>query len=174
MVAARSVNAAYTTKNQGISAYDPRVIEVTGISMMMTAQGADHTTGNAPDHDCKDKTIEELTAESMTMQVACAVADCIGICIFGNSVTRPQQEMIVDTLNEGLGTKLETSFLNEMACETLKMEWRFNELAGFTCKDDELPAFFYDEPLAPTGKIARHHATEIKKYRDEWMGMNAG
>ena len=30
-----------TIKKQGISAYDPRVIEVTGISMMVTAQGAD-------------------------------------------------------------------------------------------------------------------------------------
>ena len=35
-------------KKQAISAYDPRVIEVTGVSMMVTAQGADHTTGNAP------------------------------------------------------------------------------------------------------------------------------
>ena len=45
---------------QGISAYDPRVIEVTGISMMLTAQGADHTAGNLPVFDCKGKTTEEL------------------------------------------------------------------------------------------------------------------
>ena len=33
-------------KKQAISAYDPRLIEVTAISMMLTAQGADHTVGN--------------------------------------------------------------------------------------------------------------------------------
>jgi len=38
-------------KKQTISAYDPRVIEVTGITMMMTAQGADHTAGNLPQYD---------------------------------------------------------------------------------------------------------------------------
>ncbi|MEZ4605318.1 MAG: aldehyde ferredoxin oxidoreductase C-terminal domain-containing protein [Deinococcales bacterium] len=35
-------------KKQAISAYDPRTIEATGISMMTTAQGADHTAGNLP------------------------------------------------------------------------------------------------------------------------------
>ncbi|MCP5036792.1 MAG: aldehyde ferredoxin oxidoreductase, partial [Rhodobacteraceae bacterium] len=35
-------------KKQAISAYDPRVIEGTGVSMMLTAQGADHTVGNLP------------------------------------------------------------------------------------------------------------------------------
>ena len=37
-----------TVKKQGIRAYDPREIEDTGISMMVTAQGAHHTTGNIP------------------------------------------------------------------------------------------------------------------------------
>ena len=35
-------------KKQAISAYDPRVVEATGIAMMATAQGADHTAGNLP------------------------------------------------------------------------------------------------------------------------------
>src|SRR5438034_884838 len=35
-------------KKQAISAYDPRVVEATGISMMTTAQGADHPAGNLP------------------------------------------------------------------------------------------------------------------------------
>src|SRR5690606_15757417 len=33
-------------KKQAISAYDPRVVEATGVTMMVTAQGADHTAGN--------------------------------------------------------------------------------------------------------------------------------
>src|SRR3972149_2331857 len=35
-------------KKQAISAYDPRVVEATGISMMGTGQAADHTAGNIP------------------------------------------------------------------------------------------------------------------------------
>ena len=38
------------------------------------------------------------------------------------------------------------------------MEWAFNRAAGFTEADDELPAFFYDEPLPPSNKAARHHS----------------
>ena len=47
-------------KKQGISAYDPRVIEVTGITMMVSAQGADHTAGNVPRMQSFDKGIDEL------------------------------------------------------------------------------------------------------------------
>ena len=37
-------------KRQAISAYDPRVVEATGITMMVTAQGADHTAGERAPH----------------------------------------------------------------------------------------------------------------------------
>ena len=72
-------------KRQGISAYDPRVIEVTGISMMVTAQGADHTTGNAPKYECSGKSVDELVDVSMEMQTLCATADSLGLCVFGRS-----------------------------------------------------------------------------------------
>ena len=38
--------------------------DVTGISMMVTAQGTDHTAGNLPVFDCKDKSTAELVAAS--------------------------------------------------------------------------------------------------------------
>ena len=40
--------------------------------------------------------------------------------------------------------------------------------------DDELPAFFYEEPVAPTDKIARHHAPEVNKARSAWFAQNTG
>ena len=86
-------------KKQGISAYDPRVIEVTGISMMLTAQGADHTAGNLPAYDCKDKSTEELTRASMDIQTNCAAVDSLGICVFGRSVTNVNHDFIVEALN---------------------------------------------------------------------------
>ena len=81
-------------KKQGISAYDPRVIEVTGISMMITAQGADHTAGNMPSYHCDGKTTEELAEVSFDTQIACAAVDSLGLCVFGRSVTDVNLELI--------------------------------------------------------------------------------
>ncbi|TAK69255.1 MAG: aldehyde ferredoxin oxidoreductase [Betaproteobacteria bacterium] len=150
-------------KRQSISAYDPRVIEVTGISMMVTAQGADHTTGNLPVFDCKDKTTAQLVEASLGIQIACAAADSLGLCVFGRSVTNVSAELIVTALNDAHGTKLDASFMKTLGLETLKNEWAFNKQAGFTEKDDELPDFFYTDALAPSGKTARHYSGEVNR-----------
>ena len=150
-------------KQQGISAYDPRVIEVTGISMMVTAQGADHTAGNLPVFDCKDKTTAQLVEASLGIQVICAAADSLGLCIFGRSVTNVSAELIVNALNDAHGTNLDVSFMKDLGMETLRNEWAFNKEAGFTEKDDELPEFFYDEPLPPSNKAARHRSAEVNR-----------
>ena len=161
-------------KKQAISAYDPRVIEVTGISMMVTAQGADHTTGNVPAAECKGKSTEELTAMSMEVQVSCAAADSLGLCLFGRSVTGANIQMIIDALNDAHDAGLGPTFMDDLGRETLELEIEFNRQAGFTEADDELPAFFHDEPLAPTGKTARHRSAEVNRCRHEWLEQAAG
>lgn len=148
-------------KRQAISAYDPRVIEVTGITMMMTAQGADHTAGNAPQYDCKDKDANELVNASLEMQVACATADSLGLCIFGRAVTNTHVDFIINAINEAHGIELEEAFFLELGQQALDYENQFNKAAGFTEADDELPAFFYDEPLPPSNKAARWHSKEV-------------
>ncbi len=150
-------------KKQAISAYDPRVIEVTGVSMMVTAQGADHTTGNAPSYKTVDKTIMEVCEESLRIQINCAIADSLGLCIFGRSVTDDHLQLIVDAINNALGANIDLAFVKKIGTETLKLEALFNNQAGFTEADDELPDFFTTEPLPPTGKIARLHASEVNK-----------
>ncbi len=153
-----------TIKKQGISAYDPRVIEVTGISMMVTAQGADHTTGNIPAFVCDGKTTEELTEASFDVQTLCATADSLGLCVFGRTVTNENIDFMVNALNDAHGTDLDESFYRRLGHETLRDEWEFNRQAGFTEEDDELPDFFYDEPLHPSGKIARHRSREVNEH----------
>ena len=156
-----NVDRVPAIKKQGISAYDPRQIEVTGISMMVTAQGADHTAGNIPTFECKDKTTEELVAASLDIQEDCAATDSLGLCLFGRSVTNVQKSFIADALNNAHGTDLDEGFMKEIGREALEMEWQFNKDAGFTDEDDELPKFFYDEILAGKDVAARHHTSEV-------------
>ncbi len=164
-----NLNRVPVIKKQAISAYDPRVIEVTGISMMLTAQGADHTAGNLFNIETKDKSTQELTDASMEVQALCGAADSLGLCVFGRSVTNINQDLIINALNDALGTEFDTSFYLQLGQETLEMETAFNEAAGFSEMDDELPEFFYSESLPPMDKTARHHAAEVNQYRRNWL-----
>ena len=155
-----------TIKKQAISAYDPRVIEVTGISMMVSAQGADHTAGNVPRLKSKNKELPELAALSLEAQIATAAADSIGICIFGRNVTNPNVAFMADAINAAVGTGLSPHFLQEIGREVLVMERTFNKAAGFTITDDDLPQFFYDEPLAPSNDIARFTGEDLQNMYD--------
>lgn len=157
-------------KKQALSAYDPRVIEVTGISMMVTAQGADHTVGNLPAFECADKTVEELAKESFEIQVHSAVADSLGFCVFGRAVNNVHQWLIAEGINNAIGTEIDADFIRNIGVETLRMEKQFNEAAGFTESDDELPAFFYEEALPPTDRSARLKAKEVNQYMNDLLG----
>src|SRR5467141_1013065 len=148
-------------KKQAISAYDPRVVEATGISMMATAQGADHTAGNLPRLKTREMDLDALLEQSLIAQINCAATDSLGLCIFGRSVTEPNTEWLANALNGALGTSLTKEFFPALGRETLKLEHEFNRRAGFTEKDDELPAFFYNEPLAPTNHVARFHGQDV-------------
>jgi aldehyde:ferredoxin oxidoreductase len=148
-------------KKQAISAYDPRVVEATGITMMATAQGADHTAGNLPRLKTREMDAEALIAQSLAQQVKVAANDSLGMCIFGQSITNTQTEFLANTLNAAHGTSLTPAFFEALGRETLKLEYEFNRRAGFTEKDDELPAFFYAEPLPPTNHVARFHAGDV-------------
>ena len=158
-------------KGQAISAYDPRVTEVTGISMMLTAQGADHTSGNVPDFDCTGMSTEALVEVSLAAQIGYAAADSLGLCVFGAAVTgNSAHELIATALNDAHGTSFEPSFMQKLGIEALLMEWEFNKRAGFSEKDNELPEFFYTEALAPSGKTARHRGAEVSRCLREMLG----
>lgn len=148
-------------KKQAISAYDPRVVEATGISMMATAQGADHTVGNLPRLKTREMDAEALITQSLAQQVKVAANDSLGLCVFGQSVTNTNTEFLAATLNAAYGTSLTADFFEALGRETLRLEQEFNRQAGFTEQDDELPAFFYTEPVPPTNRVARFHAADV-------------
>jgi aldehyde:ferredoxin oxidoreductase len=148
-------------KKQAISAYDPRVVEATGIAMMATAQGADHTAGNLPRLKTREMDLASMIEQSLVAQTNTAASDSLGLCIFGRSVTEPNIEFIVNAINAACGTSLTPDFFPALGRETLRLEWEFNRRAGFTEKDDELPEFFYTEALAPTNHVARFHGSDV-------------
>jgi aldehyde:ferredoxin oxidoreductase len=148
-------------KKQAISAYDPRVVEATGITMMATAQGADHTAGNLPRLKTREMTAEQIVEQSLAHQARVAANDSLGLCIFGMSVTNPNTEFLANALNAAHGTNLTKDFFEPLGREALRLEYEFNRRAGFTEKDDELPEFFYSEPLPPTNHVARFHANDV-------------
>lgn len=154
-------------KKQAISAYDPRVVEATGITMMVTAQGADHTAGNAPRLDTRNMTLDELKAASLQAQINSAANDSLGLCIFGGSVTNVNRDFIVQAINDAHGTNLTTDFFEQLGREVLRLEHAFNQQAGFTSEDDDLPAFFYEEPLPPTNHTARFQGHDVASLYDE-------
>jgi aldehyde:ferredoxin oxidoreductase len=148
-------------KKQAISAYDPRVVEATGIAMMATAQGADHTAGNLPRLKTREMDLGSMIEQSLVAQTNTAATDSLGLCIFGRSVTEPNIEFIVNAINAACGTSLTPDFFSALGRETLRLEREFNRRAGFTAKDDELPEFFYTEALPPTNHVARFHGADV-------------
>jgi aldehyde:ferredoxin oxidoreductase len=154
-------------KKQAISAYDPRVVEATGISMMATAQGADHTAGNLPRLKTREMDTASLVSQSLAHQVKVAANDSLGLCIFGMSVTNPNTQFLVDAINAAHGTTLTTDFFEALGRDALRLEHEFNKRAGFTAKDDELPEFFYTEALPPTNHVARFHGADVHDMYDK-------
>jgi aldehyde:ferredoxin oxidoreductase len=148
-------------KKQAISAYDPRVVEATGITMMATAQGADHTAGNLPRLKTREMDAPSIVEQSLAHQARVAANDSLGLCIFGMSVTNPNVEFLTNAINAAHGTTLTADFFEALGRDALRLEYEFNKRAGFTEKDDELPEFFYSEPLAPTNHVARFHGADV-------------
>jgi aldehyde:ferredoxin oxidoreductase len=156
------VNRVPVIKKQAISAYDPRVVEATGITMMATAQGADHTAGNLPRLKTREMEAPAIVEQSVAHQARVAANDSLGLCIFGMSVTNPNTEWLTGAINAAHGTSLTKDFFEALGRQTLKLEHEFNRLAGFTARDDELPEFFYSEALPPTNHVARFHAADVQ------------
>ena len=153
-------------KQQALSAYDPRVVEATGVAMMATAQGADHTSGNLPRLVTQEMTIEEIVEQSLAHQSRVAAVDSLGLCVFGGSVTYPNIEFLAGAINDAHGTSLDAGFFERLGQAALSLEHTFNQAAGFTDADDDLPAFFYEEPLPPTNRVARVRGADVHTMYD--------
>jgi len=148
-----------TVKNQAMAAYDPRPIQGIGVTYATTPMGADHTAGYAITANILGVggTVDPLGAEgqaalSQGLQIATAMLDAMGLCIFvafpvlDNPVAF---EAIVEMCTAHTGKDWNADELMLLGKKVLTYERLFNQHAGFTSADDRLPAYMYTEKLPP-------------------------
>ncbi len=162
---AASVGKAYgitrvpVVKGQAIPAYDPRAIKGIGITYATSTQGADHTMGYtiATNILGVGGKLDPLSKEgqvelSRNLQIATAAIDSTGMCLFiafaalDDATCLPA---LIDMINARFGLALTADDVTSLGKTILKTEHGFNVAAGFTNKDDRLPEFFEEEPVAP-------------------------
>lgn len=146
-------------KNQAIPAYDPRAIKGMGITYATSTQGADHTMGYtiATNILGVGGSVDPLGHEgqvelSRNLQIATAAIDSTGMCLFIAFAALDDETCLpalVNMINARFGADLTADDVTNLGISILKTERAFNEAAGFTSKDDRLPEFFSEEPIAP-------------------------
>ncbi|MBM3474753.1 MAG: aldehyde ferredoxin oxidoreductase [Armatimonadetes bacterium] len=158
-------------KGQAIPAYDPRAVKGIGVTYATSTMGADHTAGYAVAQNILSVggEVDPLkpdgqAALSRTLQIATALIDSTGLCLFVAFAVLDDPEAfpaIVDMTNAHLGLALDAEALTALGAEVLRAEREFNTRAGFGPQHDRLPAFFAEEPLPPHNVVFDVPAEEL-------------
>lgn len=146
-------------KHQALPAYDPRAVQGIGVTYATSTMGADHTAGYTVATEILkaggdlDPLKPEGQAElSKNLQIATAMLDSLGFCIF---VAFPVLDIpeAFDAISEmaqaHTGQPWDTDAILQLGKETLVYEKLFNDRAGFGADDDRLPEFFKTDELPP-------------------------
>ncbi len=163
-------------KNQAIPAYDPRAVKGIGITYATSTQGADHTMGYtiATNILGVGGSLDPLSKEgqielSRNLQIATAAIDSTGMCLFIAFAALDDESCLpalIDMINARFGINLTGDDVTNLGATILKTERAFNQAAGFTSKDDQLPEFFMEEPIAPHNVVWDYTEEEIAKFWD--------
>jgi len=164
-----NVERVPVVKGQAMSAYEPRAIKGTGVTYATTPQGADHTCGltiRAKVDHLDPKGQVEL---SRGAQYNMAGYDTVGACLFaGFGYAATPDNVIKRLLAARYGWEdLPDNILAELGKETTRMELEFNRRAGFTAKDDRIPAWMTREPVPPHNSVFDVPEEELDHIFDE-------
>ena len=162
---AEAVGKAYNVahipvvKHQALPAYDPRSVQGIGVTYATSTMGADHTAGYAVatnilkvGGDVDPLKPEGQVELSRNLQIATAMLDALGYCIFVAFpvLDIPEAFAAIHEMAEAhTGDKWDVDALMQLGKETLVYEKLFNDRAGMTPEDDRLPEFFNEVPLPP-------------------------
>ena len=155
-------------KGQAMSAYDPRAIKGTGVTYATSPQGADHTSGLTirAKIDHLDPNIQ--IDVSRKAQINAAGYDTLGVCAFAGFGFGSAPETIPALLQARYGWDVPGDILQELGRQTLILERKFNQRAGFSKDDDRLPVWMTREELSPHNAVFDVPNTELDKVFD-WI-----
>jgi aldehyde:ferredoxin oxidoreductase len=158
-------------KKQEFPAYDSRGIQGMGLAYATSNRGACHLRGYTVASEVlgipvkTDPLVTEGKADLVkAFQDATSVFDSAGVCVFTTFAwTLADLQPQLDAACEGDWTMEKLALVGE---RIWNMERQFNNAAGFTAKDDDLPARLKTEP-AKTGP-AKGLVSGIDKMRPEY------
>ena len=146
-------------KHQAMPAYDPRSVQGIGVTYATSTMGADHTAGYTITANILQVggIVDPLSPEgqvglSRNLQIATAMLDSLGLCIFVAFPVLDNPEVftaIHEMMQAHTGEKWNADDLMQLGREVLTMERLYNEHAGFTAADDRLPGWMKTTPLPP-------------------------
>jgi len=133
-------------KGQALAAWDPRPLKSVGITYSSSAMGADHTAGFVMELGQSD---EEALIASQEEQIINAVCDSSGLCSFMQPTLDEIRGLYAAFHNE----EVDRERIANLGWVCLTDEWAFNDAAGFTAADDDLPTCVRDEGVGPEGTL---------------------
>jgi len=146
-------------KGQAMPAYDPRAVQGVAVTYATNPMGADHTAGYAVTANILGVggNVNPLKPEgqielSRNLQIATAAIDSTGMCLFIAFAILDQADTfqsLVDLIGGFTGTEFTADDITKLGKTVLSLERDFNIKAGFTTKDDRLPAYFKKEMVEP-------------------------
>ena len=136
-------------KGQGIPAWDPRTTLATGVTLISSPQGADHTAGRLPGvSELQVMDRGSIASLSKRLQIETCVIDSVGLCFFAN-IGPETFDYLAQLVSSLYGRQVRVADLMEMGEKVLDLERGFNSRAGFSKGHDRLPEFMRSEPLLP-------------------------
>ena len=140
-------------KGQAMAAYDPRAVKGMGTTYATSAMGADHTAGPTARSPVDHLDPKGQAALSLKLQKVITIFDCTGLCLFTSGAVGARLDLVLALLNARYGWDLDKGWFERMGIETLRDEYRFNELAGFTKTDHRLSEAFTENALPEVNSV---------------------
>jgi aldehyde:ferredoxin oxidoreductase len=151
-------------KGQAIPAHDGRVCKAVGVTYATSPMGADHTAGLSYDDPMNR---EGKVKTSFEMQVVMGMVDSMGYCLLASPSDHTAAiGFFKDLLKARYGREATEQELMEIGRQTLRDELNFNKGAEFATVHGPDPAFYRNEPLAPTGSVFDVDPREIASIWD--------
>ena len=160
-------------KGQAVPAWDPRPLKATGVTYASSPMGADHTAGLVIKPGMPPEQFAQASRES---QLVNAVCDSSGFCQF----LQPSLKDIAEFYSLLYGEPVKPDQMADVGWQCLQDEWAFNDRAGLTEADDDLPACLREEGVGPGGMMKFdvsadiiRQAKEKAPWREEMFAMRA-